>query len=72
MMTDDGFEGWEMMPDDERWDRAEDKLQKIKVMYASIGPSGNPALVLTIIPLETRLAQGERTASLFAEIMELE
>ena len=54
------------------WKRAESHLYFIKGAYASIGVSGNPAMVLTIMPLEKRLAAGERTQELYDEIMELE
>ena len=54
------------------WERAEKHLAFIKRAYSEIGVSGNPALVLVIMPLEKRFAEGERTEALFSEIMELE
>ena len=54
------------------WDRISKHLQDIKNEYASIGVSGNFGLIYTIIPLETRLAKGERSRELYEEIMALE
>ena len=61
-----------MVTEEMNWQRAETHLKFIKKEYASIGMSGNPALVFNIIPLEQRLAKGERTKGLYEEIIELE
>ena len=61
-----------MVTEEMDWEEAEAHLKFMKQEYAALGMPGNPALVFTIIPLETRFAIGERTTKLYEEIMELE
>lgn len=54
------------------WDKAENYLNMLIEEYKSIGCTGLFALSLTLIPLKNRLDKGERTESLYNEIMECE
>ncbi len=56
----------------ERWINAKKHLDYIVQSYIDIGASGQLALVVTIFPLRTRFAKGERTDELHDEIMVLE
>lgn len=55
------------------WNKAEDYLNFLIQEYESVGWAGPTcfALSLTLIPLKNRLDKGERTESLYNEIMEL-
>ncbi len=54
------------------WDEAKRYLDFIIQEYESIGWTGKFALELTLYPLRERFDKGERTESLYNEIMECE
>lgn len=52
------------------WNKAEDYLNFLIQEYESVGWAGKFALGLILYPLKSRLDKGERTESLYNEIME--
>lgn len=54
------------------WDKAIDHLNMLIDMYGSIGASGIFGLTVVLLPLKRRYVDGERTQTLYDEIMECE
>ena len=53
------------------WDYAEEYLREMKQAYEDIGWVGGFGLSNTIIPLLDRFENGERTADLYEQIMDI-
>ena len=54
------------------WKQAEEHLAEVRRQYTEIGAAGILGLTIVLNPLLVRLARGERTPELHAEIMATE
>lgn len=54
------------------WDKANDYLFEVEKQYRAIGFAGEFALSIVITPLIKRFNNGERTETLYNQIMSLE
>lgn len=53
------------------WKKAEEYLKSCEQAYSGIGTAGIFALNIVIMPLRDRFNRGERTAELYADIMDI-
>jgi hypothetical protein len=53
------------------WNKAEEYLKTCESAYTEIGPAGGFALNFVVMPLRNRFNGGERTDSLYDEIMDV-
>jgi hypothetical protein len=60
-----------MGQDEPKWLKAEERLIFTECAYARIGLAGSFALLMVIRPLRNRYNAGERTQTLYDEIMEV-